>query len=355
MSQSLPELLPPQADLDRELAAAAAVVAERPSSWKGVARKKGLADDVYFANIGYYTAYPGAALQIAPGDEAAAAAWKRIRAHVLKLLLTQVPTSPKWDPARPTWPLPTPPKEVTPGKLWSAGSAFEARRPWSKSKAQTRYHTGTDLRAAAGVPILAPESGVVVAPEHGWEYNPATKKGVKSVLMHTDSGYTILLGGSRPGSSVVKAGERVVAGQQLAEVGTYPLGDSMLHFQLWAGQLPESAVNKAQSWAVGAPRPTALLDPRDYLLAAAQNPKMGVVGLVGEQGAPDDGALVANDVEGGEQAEGVTAADEGSSSGLVWAIVGGAVVVAGGAAVLYFNNREARPRKKSERRRRRAA
>lgn len=340
MSQSLPELKPPQADLDREAAAAVSVVAERPTSWQGVPRKKGQADDVYFANLAYYTAYPGAALKIAPGDAAGGAAWKRLRALVLKALLAQVPTSPNWRTDLPTWPLPTPPA------TWGAGSDFQARRPWKKSEPQTRYHTGIDLRAAAGTPILAPEAGTVIAPEHGWEYNAKTGKGVKSVLMHTDSGLTVLLGGSRPGSSIVKAGERVAAGQQLAEVGTYPLGDSMLHFQLWQGQLPESKVNKAQSWALGAPQPANLLHPGEYLKTAAQNPKMGLVGLVGDQGTPDEGALVVNDVEGGEQNEGV--ASDGSA--LLW-ILGGVVVVGVGVGVAVAVTRNNKP----ERRRRRAA
>lgn len=344
MSLQLPELPAPGADLDREADSAAQVVAERPQSWLGVPRKPGTPDDVYFANLTYYKTYPGAALKIAPGDTAGGEAWKRGRALVNKELLAQVPTSPTWRPDQPTWPLATAPRS------WSAGSKYKARRPWKKTSTQTRYHTGTDLGAAAGIPILAPEAGIVVAAESGWEMvkgKDGKLRGVKSLIMVTDSGRTVLLGGTRPGSARVKTGDRVAAGQQVAEVGEYPLGDSMLHFQLYGRPLTEAEVNKRKSWAVDTAPPADLVDPSDYLQAASTNPIKGFVGLVGDQ-QPDEGALVANDVEGGEQTEGTPAGNPttGGNIGLMIAVGAGVLTVA--SVGLWLSSRPT-PRKNRRR------
>lgn len=304
MSTTKPEQNPPQADLQRELAAAASVVANPPpANYQGVQRgaTKPLA---WKTNVAWWQAYGlPAGTKIAAGDGAASASWLRVNQEVARLDFQQglgVPAN-GWDGNKPTWPLPTPPKS------WPPGSRFGARRPWSKDVPQTRYHTGTDLAAEAGTPVLAPEAGTIVAPNSGWDYDEKTKTGVKSLIMVTDSGRTLLLGGIAPGSASVTAGQRVTAGQPIAAIGRYPgvkgkPGPAMLHFQLYGRTLTEGEVNKRKKWDLNAAPPADLIDGESYLKGAATNPRYASVGLLGEG---DGAGLVIDDIEGGELAEGL--------------------------------------------------
>ena len=293
-----PQAKPTADDLEREKQyAKIAATTTPPATYKG--RSRGTTkDSSWRTNIALWETYP--ALPVAPlaaGNKAGADAWLRIEAIVVQTMFSQQPgnQSPSWNPGKPTWPLPTPPKS------WSAGSKFGARRPWKKTVPQTRNHTGIDLAASPGTPVLAPESGTIIAPNSGWEYNAQTGKGVKALIMQTDSGLTILLGGIRPDSAIVKAGQKVAAGEKLAEIGRYPLGDSMLHFTLHNALLSEAEVNARKSWPYGQPQPANVIDPASYLGAAANNPRYATVGLVQQ---PDGPGLVPNDVEGGELFEG---------------------------------------------------
>lgn len=293
-----PQAKPTADDLEREKQyAKIAATTNPPATYKGRSRGS-TKDSSWRTNIALWETYP--ALPVAPlaaGNKAGADAWLRIEAIVVQTMFSQQPgnQSPNWNPGKPTWPLPTPPKS------WGAGSKFAARRPWKKTVPQTRYHTGIDLAASPGTPVLAPESGTIVAPNTGWEYNANTGKGVKALIMQTDSGLTILLGGIRPDSAIVKAGQKVQAGEKLAEIGRYPLGDSMLHFTLMQGLLSEAEVNARKSWPFGQPPPANVIDPAGFLGAAANNPRYATVGLVQQ---PDGPGLVPNDVEGGELFEG---------------------------------------------------
>lgn len=294
-----PQATPTADDLAREqYYAIIAATTPPPATYKGRARGK-TKDSSWRTNIALWESYP--ALHVAPlakGDKPAADAWLRIEAMVVQKMFEEKPGSqaPGWNPNKVTWPLPTPPAS------WSAGSKFAARRPWKKDVPQTRNHTGIDLAASPGTPVLAPESGTIVAPNTGWEYNKATGKGVKALIMQTDSGLTILLGGIRPNSAIVKAGQKVQAGEKLAEIGRYPLGDSMLHFTLHNDLLSEAEVNARKSWPAGQPPPANVIDPASYLGAAANNPKYSTVGFVPGVDGP---GLVENDVQGGEIFEGV--------------------------------------------------
>ncbi len=314
MSTTKPELNPTKADLARELAAAVAVVTNPPpATYQGVQRGM-TKDTAWRTNVAWWEAYSLAAgTKIVAGDEAAAAAWLRIEAEVVRRMFAANLGTPSksWNPSQPTWPLATMPK------AWPPGSKFAARRPWLLKHPQTRYHTGTDLGAQAGAPVLAPEAGTVIAPESGWEFNAKTGKGVKALIMLTDSGRTVLLGGIRPGSATVKAGQHVSAGQQLAEVGRYPGGDSMLHFQIYSRPLTEKEVNARKSWALNQSAPPDLVNPEGYLQGAAANPRYATVAAFGEG---DGDGLVVNDIEGGEVNEGVMPAMP----------VAGDVVAAGG-------------------------
>lgn len=294
-----PQATPTADDLAREqYYASVAATTPPPATYKGRARGK-TKDSNWRTNIALWESYP--ALPVAPlakGDKPAADAWLRLEAMIVQKMFEEKPGSqaPGWNPNKVTWPLPTPPAS------WSAGSNFAARRPWKKDVPQTRNHTGIDLAASPGTPVLAPESGTIVAPNTGWEYNKTTGKGVKALIMQTDSGLTILLGGIRPNSAIVKAGQKVQAGEKLAEIGRYPLGDSMLHFTLHNDLLSEAEVNARKSWPVGQPPPANVIDPASYLGAAANNPKYSMVGFVPGVDGP---GLVENDVQGGEIFEGV--------------------------------------------------
>lgn len=293
-----PQANPTADDLAREVYyATIAATTPPPATYKGRARGK-TKDSSWRTNIALWEAYP--ALPVAPlaaGNKAGADAWLRMEAIIVQKMFEEQPgnQAPAWNPGKPTWPLPTPPKS------WGAGSKFAARRPWKKTVPQTRYHTGIDLAASPGTPVLAPEAGTIIAPNTGWEYNVNTGKGVKALIMQTNSGLTILLGGIRPDSAIVKAGQKVQAGEKLAEVGRYPLGDSMLHFTLHNALLSEKEVNARKSWPFGQPPPANVIDPAAYLGAAANNPKYSMVGFVGQG---DEPGLVVNDVEGGELFEG---------------------------------------------------
>ena len=294
-----PQATPTADDLAREqYYAGIAATTPPPATYKGRARGK-TKDSSWRTNIALWESYP--ALPVAPlakGDKPAADAWLRLEALIVQKMFEEKPGSqaPGWNPNKVTWPLPTPPAS------WSAGSKFAARRPWKKDVPQTRNHTGIDLAASPGTPVLAPESGTIVAPNTGWEYNKTTGKGVKALIMQTDSGLTILLGGIRPNSAIVKAGQKVQAGEKLAEIGRYPLGDSMLHFTLMQGLLDEAEVTARKQWPVGQPPPANVIDPASYLGAAANNPKYSTVGFVPGVDGP---GLVENDVQGGEIFEGV--------------------------------------------------
>lgn len=325
---NVPQLEPSFWDKAREIWFVGQVLTSRPDAFGEFKRKPGEADDDWFPDVVFMQAYPDAAPVIDPKDAAAVAAWLRIRELVRAELLRQQNQTPPgqggFDPGKPTWPLPLSPK------LPGAGGKFAAKRPWTKP--QTRYHAGADLAAKFGTPVFAPEAGVIVAPNSGWESKVVNGQvvGVKSLIMVTDSGYTLLLGGIRPSSSTLKAGDRVAAGQKVAEVGAYAKGDTMLHFQMYAGKLTEAQVNARKSWSYGAPAPDKLIDPSAYLKAAATNPK-----IIAMMAVP-----VEEPAENGEDGEGTPEGDAtntqetapapspaGSSSAAI-AVVGVLAVVA---------------------------
>jgi len=302
-----PKLTPTADDLAREAATAADVVANPPGAvFQGWQRGK-TKDVAWRTNVAYWRAYDLPPQKIAKGDTAAANAWRRIEQLVNEAMYAGPDTPAKtWNPDAVTWPLPTPPTG------WPSGSKFAAKRPWSGK--QTRYHTGVDLAAEAGTPVLAPEAGRIVAPDSGWDFDKKTGKGVKALIMSTDSGRTILLGGIRPGSSTLKAGQEVGAGEKVAEVGRYKGGSSMLHVNLYDKVLTEAQVNAQKKWVLDGKKPPNLIDPAPYLEEAAKNPKYVMLAAF-NQG--DEPGLVENDVEGGEQTEGEEDAVADPAQGIV--------------------------------------
>lgn len=323
--------LPPSADdLAREAAAVASVVANPPTEWLGRTRGSKTADG-WAADCAFWQAYPDEPAKIEKGNAAAVAAYMRMMVGVQEARAAATPENPNFDPSGVTWPLRTPPKNAT------AGGSFGAKRPWNG--AQTRWHTGTDLGAPLGSPVLAPEAGTIVAPNSGWE---STKdgKGVKALILVSDSGRTWLLGGIRPGSAVVKAGERVSAGQRVAEVGAYPGGGTMVHVSVYGRPMTEKEVTAQKSWKVNGPKPPDLIDSGPLLQAAALNTPLAFVPTTE---ADDDPA--AEQAEG--SAEPADAAPAASDAGAPWGVLGvvAGVTVVGGLAVYLTTRKKPRRRR----------
>lgn len=294
-------------------------LAERPLKYLDRIRVASVPLSKWLANVAYWIAFPDKPAKIEAGDAAGGQAWLDMHAAIVFALLAESPQA--YDPALPRWPLATPPR------AWGSGAAFGARRPARKSKPQTRYHCGVDLDADKGVPVLSPEGATVVAVDVGWE-NPT-----KAIILHLDSGDTLLLGGLRKGM-LVAPGERVEQGQPVAEVEAYPLGDTMVHVQLYSGDRSKSFVQQHMSWSLGSPQPAGLLDPTKYLQRAAENtPNAAADTFVGAFGSDS----VDPRYDSAEEAEG---ADGEGGGALVAVAVGLALAVAAGAGAAYLATRD---------------
>jgi murein DD-endopeptidase MepM/ murein hydrolase activator NlpD len=88
-----------------------------------------------------------------------------------------------------------------------------------------RNHNGLDIANRIGIPIFAVTDGVVV------ESGPATGFGLWVVLRHHDGTKSVY---GHINRSFVRVGQRVAAGQQIAEVGNrgYSTGPH-LHLEIW--------------------------------------------------------------------------------------------------------------------------
>ena len=154
--------------------------------------------------------------------------------------------------ANPVWPIVhgREPKVPT-----SGGKAIGASRP------NDRQHAGIDLIDKEGLPVVATETGRIVA------VNPWDGPNAKSLLLETDSGIVVNYGAVAPNSWYefgVGVGSKVVAGQPIARIGRYPGGSAMLHFELYS-----SGTRKNARWQAGKNPPSNLLDPTDYLQRAS--------------------------------------------------------------------------------------
>lgn len=270
-------ILPSPNDLAVEAAMVQTVVAEKPTEYKGNKRRTGQSLEDWLANVAYWRLYDDCPPQLPKsGADACRSAWVRLRGLVGVAVAQQPP--PAAPPGAWVWPL-----ALTPMN-WTPGGSFGARRPWRKSRPQTRYHVGIDLRANLGAKVRAPEAGEVLAGNHGWE-SP-----VRAVVIRTDSGRTVLLGGIAAGTGPAK-GTRVAAGQIVGEIGAYPLGDTMLHVTTWSRALTLPEVYKRQSWRLGEPQPEALVDPAP-LLKSAMGPNPPVAAFAtDDNGEENEGVL----------------------------------------------------------------
>jgi hypothetical protein len=113
-----------------------------------------------------------------------------------------------------------------PGSSWSFGgdgSRFGAPR-------SGRVHQGQDIAAPEGTPIVAPRNGSVT-----WRRYQAAGAGYYLVIQG-DDGRAYVFMHLRANSMTVGEGQRVAAGQRIAEVGnTGSSSGAHLHFEIWVG------------------------------------------------------------------------------------------------------------------------
>src|SRR3546814_10479290 len=105
-----------------------------------------------------------------------------------------------------------------------------------------KLHSGTDFAAPSGTPILAAADGRVASA------GPSAGYGNLILIEHTVAGQQVATGYAHmtAASIMVKAGDRVTAGQQIASVGAtgYATGPH-LHFELLPGSASAAPVDPA--------------------------------------------------------------------------------------------------------------
>ncbi|MBJ7348802.1 MAG: M23 family metallopeptidase, partial [Thermoleophilaceae bacterium] len=105
-----------------------------------------------------------------------------------------------------------------------AGSRFNSDRPGHK-------HQGQDVSAAEGTPLVAPHAGVI-----SWVSFQAEGAGWYVVLDSAGEDRDYVFMHLKTNSLLVKKGDTVVTGQQLAQVGTTGVSTGPhLHFEIWTG------------------------------------------------------------------------------------------------------------------------
>ena len=153
----------------------------------------------------------------------------------------------------PIWPLAYDPE---PKVATSGGKALGAPRAQGE-----RHHAGIDIITPYGTPVVATETGRIVA-TGPWDGGQA-----KSLMLETNSGVVVNYGAVAPDSWQefgVDVGSQVKAGQPIARIGRYPAGTSMLHFELYL-----AGTRKSAKWKGGKAPPPNLLDPTNYLQRAS--------------------------------------------------------------------------------------
>jgi len=116
----------------------------------------------------------------------------------------------------------------------------------------SRYHSGVDLYADTGTPVVATEAGRVVNTYLFYE-------NVCCVIVQTDSG-SVINYGEISCNYVVKTGQRVSAGQRIGTVGQLTCCHAMLHFETYVQGVTANLISVPGNVA------SQLRNPTEYLL-----------------------------------------------------------------------------------------
>jgi murein DD-endopeptidase MepM/ murein hydrolase activator NlpD len=153
-------------------------------------------------------------------------------------------------------------KPAAPAPTSEAGHVFPVAGPYDLGGADSRFgarrtghrHQGQDIAAAEGTAVVAPHAGSVEFVRYqrdgaGWYV----------VLDGDDEDRDYVFMHLRRGSITVEPGQRVTAGQAMAQVGTTGSSSGAhLHFEIWvggwyAGGDPIDPLPLLQQWSVVAP------------------------------------------------------------------------------------------------------
>jgi murein DD-endopeptidase MepM/ murein hydrolase activator NlpD len=109
---------------------------------------------------------------------------------------------------------PPPPPPPNPGtRVCPVDGATTFRDSWGEPRGEGRTHTGTDMMAAAGTPLIAIESGVIYHPSWHWA-------GGNGLYINGDSGDTWYYAHMQGYAAGITGGVRVTAGQLVGYVGS---------------------------------------------------------------------------------------------------------------------------------------
>jgi murein DD-endopeptidase MepM/ murein hydrolase activator NlpD len=155
-------------------------------------------------------------------------------AHASGKAYVTVKAKPKPKPR----PKPAPTPAPTPSPAPTGSGVFPVRGPYSLGNEGSRFgagrsghtHEGQDIAAASGVPVVSPLSGTVA-------FVDFQKGGAGHyIVINADDGRSLFFAHLLTGSISVSAGDRVSAGQQIAQVGsTGSSSGPHLHFEIWEG------------------------------------------------------------------------------------------------------------------------
>jgi murein DD-endopeptidase MepM/ murein hydrolase activator NlpD len=127
---------------------------------------------------------------------------------------------------------------VPPPSATSGPGVFPVQGPYSFGGPEARFgaqrdghvHQGQDVLAAEGTPLVSPQAGAVVVRAY-----QASAAG-NYLVVRADSGRDFVFMHLLTGSQLVAPGDRVVAGQPIAQVGQTGDADGPhLHFEIWPG------------------------------------------------------------------------------------------------------------------------
>jgi murein DD-endopeptidase MepM/ murein hydrolase activator NlpD len=116
---------------------------------------------------------------------------------------------------------------------------FPVQGPYSLGGKDARFgaprrghdHKGQDISAALGTPVVAPRAGTIT-----WRAYQGDGAGHYLVLAGANEPYNYVFMHLRSGSLLVRQGDQVQTGQQLAEVGSTGVSSGPhLHFEIWDG------------------------------------------------------------------------------------------------------------------------